>query len=168
VSAVAEVLDAEELLDDVLVAALGPLQPDIVDAIVGICADALATTIGPQILAALGNDRRRLPLVAPWIFDLGRGLVVLERHGPRELPSSQLLDLLSSRHLNERDRTRYAETVDLATTLTLDRVLEHVLGPGACARDPRANALAAPWLGALTYGHRVHIALELLRLLPAD
>ena len=163
----AELLDAEELVDQVLVATLGPFEPDIVNAVVGICTDALAATVGPEILGVLCSDRRLVPLVAPWVVDLARGLLVLQRRGPRELPSNDLLDLLSSRRLNEHDRTRFAETVDLAATLTLDRALEHVLGSGACARDPRANALVAPWLAALTYGHRVHIALELLRLLPA-
>ncbi|MDA8312640.1 MAG: hypothetical protein M0Z46_18945 [Actinomycetota bacterium] len=163
----AEVLHAEDLLDRVLVGILGPLHPEIVDAIVGVCADALATTVGPEIFAALEADPHRVVLVAPWVLDLARGLLVLHRRGPRELPSSDLLDLLARRRLDEQDRMRFAETVDLAATLTLDRVLVHVLGPGACARDPRENAAAAPWLAALTYGHRVHIALELLRLLPA-
>jgi len=163
----AEVLKAEELLDQVLVATLGPFQPDIVDAVVGVCNDALATTVGPEILAVLGTDPCRLGLVAPWVFDLARGLLALQRLGPKELPSSDLLHQLSGQRLSEHDRARLAETVDLAATLTLDRALEHVLGPGACARDPRANATAAPWLAALTYGHRIHIALELLRLLPA-
>ncbi len=165
--AVAEVLDAEELLDQALVATLGPFQPDVANAVVGICTDALATTVGPEILAVLDGDRRLVPLVAPWVFDLARGVLVLQRRGPGELRSGDLLDLLSGHLLSEHDRIRFAQTVDLAATLTLDRVLEQVLGPGACAADPRANALAAPWLAALTYGHRVHIALELLRLLPA-
>lgn len=163
----AEVLNAEELLDRVLVATLGPFQPDIVDAVVGVCTDALASTVGPEILAVLGGDPRRLSVVAPWVFDLARGLLVLQRDGPKELPSSDLLYQLSDQRLSEHDCARFAETVDLAATLTLDRVLEHVLGPGACARDPQANASTAPWLAALTYGHRIHIALELLRLLPA-
>ena len=164
----AEVFDSGELLDQVLVATFGPFQPDIVSAVVGICTDALAATVGPKILTVLESDRSLGPLVAPWVFDLARGLLVLQECGPGELPSNDLLDLLSSHRLNEHECTRLAETVDLTTTLTLDRVLEHVLGPGACTTDPRANALTAPWLAALTYGHRVHIALELLRLLPAD
>jgi len=49
--------------------------------------------------------------------------------------------------------------------LTLDRVLEQVLGPGASARDPRANEAAAPWLTGLKLGSRIHLVLELLRLL---
>lgn len=162
------VLLAEELVDPMLVAAFGPAQPDIVEAVVGVCTDALFSTLGPDVVAVLASDRNLVRLVAPWVFDLARGLLVLQRHGPKELASGELLDLLSRHQLGEHDRARFAETVDLASTLTLDRVLEHVLGPGACAKDPHANALAAPWLAALTYGHRVHIALELLRLLPAN
>lgn len=160
-------LDADDLVDRPLIATFGPLPPDIARVIVDICTDAIAATVGPEIVEAISNDRGRLALVVPWVFDLARGLFVLHHNGPKQLGSSELLDILSSHQLSEHDRTRFAETVDLAATLTHDRVLEHVLGPGACDRDPRANAAAAPWLAALTYGHRLHIALELLRLLPA-
>jgi hypothetical protein len=162
----AEVLNAEELPDPMLSATVGPFRPDIVGATVGVCTDDLASTVDPEILAVLGSEPRRLSVVAPWVFDLARRLLV-QRDGPKELPSSGLLYQLSGQRLSEHDCARFAETVDLAATLTLDRVLEHVLGPGACARDPQANASTAPWLAALTYGHRIHIALELLRLLPA-
>lgn len=163
-----EILTARDLVDPILVATLGRPRPDTVDAIVGVCSDALEATVGPEVLAALERQRHLVALVAPWVFDLARGLLVLERQGSGELPSSALLDLLSGQRLSEHDRERLAEAVDLTTTLTLDRVLEHVLGPGACAQDPLSNVLAAPWLNALKYGHRVHIALELLRLLPAS
>jgi hypothetical protein len=48
----------------------------------------------------------------------------------------------------------------------MGRVLEQVLGPGAGARDPRANEAAAPWLAGLKLGSRIHLVQELLRLLP--
>lgn len=164
----AEILDANELLDPVLVAILGRVEDDIADAVVDICTDALVTTVGPAVLAALDADRRLVARIAPWVFDLARGLLVLQWCGPGELPSSGLLDLLSRHHLSAHERIRFAESVDVAAALTSDRVLEQVLGPGAAARDSRINAVEAPWLAALTYGHRVHIALELLRLLPSD
>lgn len=50
--------------------------------------------------------------------------------------------------------------------LTLGFVLEQVLGPGAGARDLRANEAAAPWLAGLKLGSRIHLVQELLRLLP--
>jgi len=162
-----EPLGPDRLLDPALLEALGPLEPDIVDAIVGICNDALAATLGPAIVDLLDRDPRLVSLVAPWSADLARGLVVLHKHGPAEHSSADLLGLLSRNRISGPDRTRYAETVDLAAILTLDRVLEHVLGPGAGARSPRENDEAAPWLRALTYGHRIHLSLELLRLLPA-
>ncbi len=162
-----ELLNVEELVDCSLEARIGPFEPDIVHAVVGICTDAVAATVGPRIFAELETDRRRLPLVAPWVSDLASGLFVLERFGPRQRSSGELLDLLSVSALDESRRTRMAESVDLAASLTLDRVLEQVLGRGACGRDPRANATDAPWLGALTYGYRVHMTLELLRLLPS-
>jgi hypothetical protein len=89
------------------------------------------------------------------------------QHGPGELRTTELLGLFANHLLAEQERTRYGDTIDLTATLTLDRVLEHVLGPVACARNPRDNEAAAPWLAALKYGHRVLSPLELLRLLPA-
>ncbi|MDA8073166.1 MAG: hypothetical protein M0Z40_12105 [Actinomycetota bacterium] len=86
-----------------------------------------------------------------------------QRHDSQERTPS----LSVSHRLTEQERTRYGETIDLAATLTLDRVVEHALGSGACARNPRDNEAAAPWLPAPQYGHRVHVTLELLRLLPA-
>jgi len=162
-----EPLGPDRLLDPALLEALGPLEPDIVDAIVGICNDALAATVGPDIVDLLDKEPGLVSLVAPWTADLARGLVVLHKRGPAEHNSADLLGFLSQNRLSGQDRTRYAETIDLAATLTLDRVLEHVLGSGACARSPRDNEKAVPWLRALTYGHRIHLSLELLRLLPA-
>jgi hypothetical protein len=130
---------------------------------VGICNDALDATLGPAIVDVIGTDRRLVPLVAPWTADLARGLLVLAKHGPDELRTTELLGLFPNHRLAEQERTRYGDTIDLTATLTLDRVL----GPGACARNPRDNEATAPWLPALKYGHRVHVALELLRLLPA-
>lgn len=170
VAALAEGIGADVLLDDALLGVLGPVDPQIVGAIVGICNDALVTTLGPAIVDVIGADRRLVPLVAPWTADLVRGLLALASHGPGELRTTKLLCLYARHRLTEQERTRYGETIDLAATLTLltlDRVVEHVLGPGACARNPGDNEAAAPWLPALEYGHRVHITLEFLRLLPA-
>src|ERR1017187_6323835 len=76
------------------------------------------------------------------------------------------LPCLGGRKLAGKDAARLAESVDLAAVLTLDRVLEQVLGPGASARDPRTNEAAAPWLAGLKLGSRIHLVQELLRLLP--
>jgi len=48
--------------------------------------------------------------------------------------------------------------------LTVGRIVEQVLGPGGCARDPALNEAAAPWLAGLKLGYRIGLALELLRL----
>lgn len=50
--------------------------------------------------------------------------------------------------------------------LTLDRLLEPVLGPGACNAPVEVNHAALPWLTPLKLGYHVHLALELLRLAP--
>lgn len=84
VAALAEVIGADVLLDEALLGALGPVDPQIVGAIVGICNDALVATLGPAIVDVIGTDRRLVPLVAPWTADLARGLLVLASHGPGE------------------------------------------------------------------------------------
>lgn len=157
----------EELLDEALTDVLGPVDAELAGAIVGICNDAAGDIVGAAVVEALAADRRRVPFVAPWASDLARGLLVLAHRGPGELPSSELLALLSRGRLSASEVSRFAGVVDTAAVLTLDRVVEQVLGPGACAKGQEENEVVVPWLAALRYGHRVHIAQELLRLMPA-
>ena len=171
----AELLGAGEVLDEALTAALGPVDHVTGDVIAGICNDALEDVLGPDLVSVLGADRHLLPLVAPWVWDLACGLQFQSHNGPAEPATAELLACLSRRELAVADTRRFAEAVDLAAVLTLDRVLEQVLGPEASARDPRANEAAAPWLTGLKLGSRIHLVLELLRLLlpvrqpdPAD
>ncbi len=161
----AELLGAGEVLDDTLTAALGPVDGVTGEAIAGICNDALEDVLGPDLVSALRADRQLLPLVAPWVWDLACGLQFQSQNGPAEPATAELIARLGRRELAAADARRFAEAVDLAAVLTLDRVLEQVLGPGASARDPRANEAAAPWLTGLKLGSRIHLVLELLRLL---
>lgn len=160
-----ELLRAGDLLDEALIAAFGPVDGAASEAITAICNDALEDVLGPAVVAALRADHHLLALVAPWVRDLARGLQFQSHHGPAEPASADLLTLLSGGRLSRLDAQRFAETVDLAAVLTLDRVLEQVLGPGAAGRDPRTNEASAPWLTGLKLGARIHLAQELLRLL---
>jgi hypothetical protein len=161
-----ELLSADDLLDEGLAAAIGLVDDVTGAAIAGVCNDALRDVLGPALVLALRADRRRLPLAAPWVWDLARGLQFQSQHGPPEPATGELLACLGGTRLHGMDAGRLAESVDLAAVLTLDRVLEQVLGPGASARDPRANEDAAPWLAGLKLGSRIHLVQELLRLLP--
>jgi len=161
----AELLGAGEVLDDVLTAALGPVDGVTGEAIAGVCNDALEGVLGPDLVSALRADRQLLPLVAPWVWDLACGLQFQSQNGPAEPATAELIARLSRRELAGADARRFAEAVDLASVLTLGRVLEQVLGPGASARDPLVNEAAAPWLTGLKLGSRIHLVLELLRLL---
>jgi hypothetical protein len=160
-------LDAGELLDETLTTVLGPVDDPTGDAIAGICNDALHAVLGPAVAGALLADRRLLPLAAPWVRDLARGLQFQSREGNREPGTADLLIRLGGPRITAADAWRLAETLDLAAVLAAGRVLEQALGSGAGARDPRANEAAAPWLGGLKLGFRIHLVLELLRLLPA-
>ncbi len=162
----AEPLSAGELLDEALTAALGPVDDLTGEAIAAICTDALRDVLGPAIASALLTDRRLLPLAAPWVRDLACGLQFQSREGAQEPATADLLIRLGGPQITAADALRLAGTLDLAAALAQGRVLEQVLGPGAGARDPRANEAAAPWLGGLKLGSRIHLVLELLRLLP--
>jgi len=163
---VAAPLGAGELLDDTLTAALGPVDDLTGDAIAGICNDALYAVLGPVVAGALLADRRLLPLAAPWVRDLARGLQFQSREGSREPGTGDLLIRFGGPRIPAAEAQRLAEALDLVAVLVQGRVVEQVLGPGAGARDPRANEAAAPWLGGLKLGSRIHLVLELLRLLP--
>jgi len=161
---VAEPRQASGLLDGALAAVPGPAGPVTAEAITGICDDAVSSILGPELAAAVRADRRLLPLVAPWAWDLARGLQFQNRYGPGEPATSELLAMLAGRPLPGEQAEQFAGTVDLAVALTLGRVLAQVLGPGACARDPAADQAAAPWLAGLKLGYRIGLAAELLRL----
>jgi hypothetical protein len=161
-----ELLSADDLLDQGLTAALGPVDHVTGSVIAGICNDALRDVLGPALVTALRADCRLVPLTAPWVWDLARGLQFQSQRGAPEPATGELLACLGGTRLAGKDAERIAESVDLAAVLTLDRVLEQVLGPGASARDPRANEAAAPWLTGLKLGSRIHLVQELLRLLP--
>jgi hypothetical protein len=163
---VTELLSAGELLDQTLTTALGPVDHMTGEAIAGICNDALRAVLGPAVISVLHADRRRIALVAPWVGDLARGLQFQARHRGPESATADLLIRLSRPGLAPEDARRLAETVDPAVVMTLDRTMDHVLGSGACARDPRANDGDAPWLAGLKLGSRIRLVLELLRLMP--
>ena len=61
---------------------------------------------------------------------------------------------------------RMAEAVDLAAVLSLDRVLEQVLGPGRRRPRPAGERDGRTLAGRLKLGSGIHLVQELLRLLP--
>jgi hypothetical protein len=161
-----EPLRASELIDGSLVAALGPVDAATGEAIAGICNDALRDVLSPAVIGAVLADHRLLPMVAPWVLDLARGLQFRGREPTPEPATTDLITFLGGPGISVADARWLAETADLAAVLNLGRVLEQVLGPGAVARDPRANEAAAPWLAGLKLGFRVYLVQEVLRLLP--
>ena len=162
----AEPLRASELIDGSLVAALGPVDAATGEAIAGICNDALRDVLSPAVIGAVLADHRLLPMVAPWVLDLARGLQFRGRELTPEPATADLITRLGAPGISAADARRLAETADLAAVLILGRVLEQVLGPGAGTRDPRANEAAAPWLPGLKLGFRIYLVQEALRLLP--
>jgi hypothetical protein len=159
-------LPKETLVDKVLTDAIGPVDRFVGDAIVGICNEAVEHVLGPAVIEALGNDVDRLALLAPWVWDLARGLHFQGRDGRPNLRTTELLSVLAPRLEDPHQLQRFAEVIDLSTALTLDRLLESVLGPGASARNPDENDADVPWLTPLKLGYRVHLTLELIRLTP--
>lgn len=157
-------LEADELLDSALAGTLGPADAQTRDAIAAICNDALADVLGPAVAGLLRADHGLLSRLAPWVWDLARGLQYQSRHGAIRPGTADLLTCLRGRPLAPEQAQQFAETIDLAVMLTLGRVTEQILGPGACSRDPAANEATAPWLAGLTLGYRIHLAQELLRL----
>lgn len=156
------------LLDRTLTAVLGPVDVATAAAIAGICDDAITTVLGPSLADAVRADPHRLLLVAPWVMDLARGLQFQSQNGAGEPATTELLTCLANQPLTPDQVQRFAETIDLAVALTLGRVTEHVLGPGASGRNPTANETAAPWLTGLKLGYRIDLVLELLRLSSSE
>ena len=87
---VAAPLNAGELLDETLTAALGPVDDLTSDAIAGICNDALLAVLGPAVAGAVLADRPLLPLAAPWVQDLACGLQFQSLLGSHEPDTADL------------------------------------------------------------------------------
>lgn len=156
------------ILDPALTRLLGPVDEYTARAITGICDDALAAVLGAPLAGAVQADPALMTRVAPWVPDLARGLQFQDSGAAGDTPTTALLARLASPPLPGPRLHSFAETVDLAVVLTLGRLTEQVLGPGAAARDPAANELRAPWLPALKLGYRVGLVLELLRLSQSE
>lgn len=152
------------LLDRTLIAMHGPIDAATATAIVGVCDDAINSVLGPSLADVVRTDPHWMALVAPWVRDLARGLQFQSQTGAGEPTTAELLTCLAGQPLSATQVQRFADTIDLAVTLTLGRVTEHVLGPGASGRNPRDNEAAAPWLTGLKLGYRIGLVLELLRL----
>jgi hypothetical protein len=163
-----ELVTKEELIDEALARAVGPVDSFGGDAISAICNEAAEKVLGQAVIEALGSDRDRLALVAPWMWDLARGLHFQGRDGRPEMSTAELLSKLAPVLQDSQQTQRFAEAIDLSATLTLDRLLESVLGPGACSRPSEENEAAVPWLTPLKLGYRIHLALEFLRLTPSN
>lgn len=159
--------EGPELLDRGISGTLGMLDTDAVGAIAGECEDALVTVLGPEVVDQLTRERSRVWVVAPWVHDLARGLQFFALHGSADAGTVALLRLFGSGRVREDEIERWAADIDVAYALLLGDVVEHVLGPGACARPAAANEQALPWLPAMQLGHRVHLVLEFLRLLAS-
>ena len=162
-----DLLAKEALIDKALTDAIGPVDRFVADAIVSICNEAVEQVLGPAVIEALRNDHNRLALAAPWVWDLARGLHFQGRNGRANLPTAELLSVLGPQ-LQHSQLHRFAEAIDISIALTLDRLLESVLGPGTCSRNPEENEAAVPWLNPLKLGYRIHLVLELIRLTPHE
>ncbi len=152
------------LLDPVLTELLGPVDEETTAAITGVCDDALQAVLGHARAQATQADLALMTRIAPWVWDLARGLQFQARTGAGDPPTDGLLGLLASRPLTEPQVQQFAASVDVSVMLTLSHLTDQILGLGSAARNPAANDCAAPWLAALKLGYRVGLVLELLRL----
>jgi hypothetical protein len=65
----AELLGADDRLEDALTAALRPVGQRTGEAIAGICNAALGDVLGPVIISAVHADHRLLALIAHRVWD---------------------------------------------------------------------------------------------------
>ena len=106
---------------------------------------------------------------APWARDLARGLHWLCLGHPSEPTTAQLLATLADRPLVDEQRNYLAEGIDMAYGLSYHRHVDTVAGLGASATLPAARLRAnLPWLETMLLGWRIHLAVELLRLVHLD
>lgn len=109
----AEFVSREELLDNALTEAIGPVDAPVSSAIVDICNDAIEHVLGSALTDTLLAHRHLVPAVTPWVWDLARGLHFQSRYSRPEPPTGELLIVLARRHQDPDQMESWAETVDL-------------------------------------------------------
>lgn len=151
-------------LDPALVGRIGIVDPIIVSAIDAEVREVVADVVG-RYIPEIETRYELLALLAPWAWDLGRGLHWHAVRGKRDLRAEEMLEALSDRHIHEDRLEKLARTLDTAWALTYHRLIQQLHGAAATAEgDPDDVRRLTPWLDAAILGIRIHIALELLRL----
>lgn len=160
-------LTAEDLLDPVLVDRFGPVDSTTLNEIANICEEALIKVLGSDISTCLSLDATATGLVAPWVWDLARGLHYQSVCGHGAPSTLRLIYQLSAEPLRADYRDWLADRVDCAHILTGDRIAEFVQERGAISKDPVKRERDFPWYGRLEPGYRIHLITEALRLMAS-
>ena len=155
-------------VDPALEARMGRLDPIVAAAI-----DAEVVEVVGSVLASrapeVATRSDLFDLVAPWAWDLARGLHWHAIRGRRDLSADEMLPTLARGHLSAHRVRQLAPALDTAWALSYHRLIEQVHGRGSTThRDITDLRVATPWLDAAIVGIRVHLAIELLRLSALD
>lgn len=151
-------------IDPRLVECIGGVPPVVVEAIDDEVREALVQTVGPVLGAAVAPEEVAVS-VAPWAFDLGRGLHWYDRKGS-SARTAQLVDALVPR-LDDPDLVeRLCREVDVAWAVIHGRYTDQVFGSGAVHQPSDRLRNRCPWFDAALVGFRVDLVLEHARLVP--
>lgn len=158
--------DPEELIDPRLTAYIGFPDPSTLHAIYDITTEAVADVIGAPVVEAISPTIPRvLFMLAPWAWDLSRGLHYNAYYSDANPSSMELLDSFSKTSIQTGLDREIANSIDMAVVLTMDQTVDHIHGLGATGRNPADLRDRTPWLDTCLLGTRLRVTLEMLRLM---
>jgi hypothetical protein len=154
-----------EMIDPRLTAHFGFPDSPTLSAFHDIVTQAVADILGSRVTEAISpTTAEELFLLAPWAWDLNRGLHYRAECGPDEPESIELLTHFAGSAIEVGKAHEIANSLDIAVVLTIDQTIDHIHGIGATKLDPERLKVKTPWLGTCLLGVRLRVLLEFLRL----
>jgi hypothetical protein len=154
-----------EMIDPRLTAHFGFPDSPTLSAFHDIVTEAVADVLGPRVTEAISpTNAEELFLLAPWAWDLSRGLHYRAECGSDEPKSIELLIRFAGSTIEVERAHEIANSLDIAVVLTIDQTIDHIHGIGATKLDPEELRVKTPWLGTCLLGVRLRVLLEFLRL----
>lgn len=155
-------MSSAPFLDARLVACIGPVADDVARAIDAEVHEAVMQVVG-HLLEPSTPLPAVVPAVAPWAYDLGRGLHWHARRGTTPI-TAELISVLAPSVATTATTEVFARDVDITWALVHGRYTNQIFGPGAVRRPSSVLRDRCPWFDAAVTGHRIDLVLEFARL----
>lgn len=151
-----------QCIDPRLVERIGPVSAAVESAIDAEVHDALTQVVGHLVDVSI-PPATVAESIAPWAYDLGRGLHWHDRCG-NATTTAELTAVLAPSVAGTDIEVGLGRDVDIAWALFHGRYAEQIFGAGAVHRPSARLRSHCPWFDAAVLGFRIDLVLEYHRL----